>query len=273
MSAAEPVTKPDPIAWVPLTPYGVAALARASFARLLLVQLVVALLAAGVITWFFYDSIFPVVQTAIQQLPDTGSIRSGRLDWPEAAPRLLAPGRVLALDVDPGHSGQINTAADLQVEFGRSTVRLYSLLGYLEFGYPPDDIISFNRTELQPLWGAWRIEILFLIALASAIGLWLSWWLVATLYLMPVWLLGFYTNRTLNLRQSWRLAGAALLPGALLLTLGILLYDLGGLNLVQFSTVFIAHFLLAWIYLFVSLLFLPRTPVAPPKGNPFGSKK
>lgn len=273
MSAAEPVTKPAPFAWEPLTPYGVAAFARASLGRLLLVQFLVALLAAGVIAWFFYDSIFSVVQTAIQQLPDAGSIRSGQLDWTNAAPRLLAPGRVLALDVDPGHSGLINTSADLQIEFGKNTVRFNSLLGYLEFRYPPDDLISFNRTELQPLWGAWRMELLFLIALASVLGLFLSWWLLATLYFVPVWLLGFYTNRTLNLRESWRLVGAALLPGALLLTLGILLYDFGGLNLVQFCTVFIAHFVLTWIYLFVSLLFLPRPPAAPIKGNPFAPAK
>ncbi|MGA9876102.1 MAG: hypothetical protein WBQ21_09860, partial [Solirubrobacteraceae bacterium] len=265
-AAAEPAARPDPFAWEPLTPYGVAAFARASVARLLLFQLLAALLAAGAITWFFYDSIFPVVQTAIQQLPDTSSIRAGRLDWPEAAPRLLAPGRILALDVDPGHSRQITTSADVQIEFGASTLRLYSLLGYLEFPYPPGDIISFNRPGLGPLWGAWRMEILFLLPLASVIGLLSSWWLLATVYFIPVWLLGVYTNRALNLRQAWRLCGAALLPGALLLTLGILLYDLGGLNLVQFSTVFIAHLVLTWIYLFVSLLFLPRVPVAPPKG-------
>lgn len=269
MSTAEPST----FAWEPLTPYGVAAFARATFTRLLLVQLLVALVATGVITWFLYDSVFPVVRSAIQQLPDSGEIRSGRLNWRDTTPRLLATGHFLAFDVDPDHGGQINSTADVQIEFGRDTVRLYSLLGYLELDYPPDDIISFNRTELEPLWGAWKAEILFLAATGSLVCLLASWWLLATLYCLPVWLLGYYTNRDLNLRQSWRLAGAALLPGALLMTAGILLYDLGGLNLVQFGTVFLAHFVLVWIYLFVSLLFLPRTPVAPPRGNPFAPSK
>jgi hypothetical protein len=269
MSAAEPT----PFAWEPLTPLGVAAFARATLSRLLVVQLLVALLAAGVITWFLYDSVFPVVRTAIQQLPDTGKIRAGQLNWTNTTPQLLAAGRFLALDVDANHSGQINPTADVQIEFGRDTVRLYSLLGYLEWDYPPDDLISFNRTELEPLWGAWKAEVLFIAAFASVIVLLLSWWLLATLYFLPVWLLGYYTNRDLTLRQSWRLAGAALLPGALLLALGIFLYDMGGLNLVQFGTVFFAHFVLVWIYLFVSLLFLPRTPVAPPKGNPFAPSK
>ena len=52
MSAAES----SPFAWEPLTPYGVAAFARATPGRLLLVQLVVALLAAGVITTIFVPS-------------------------------------------------------------------------------------------------------------------------------------------------------------------------------------------------------------------------
>ncbi len=269
MSAAEPST----FAWEPLTPHGVAAFARATFSRLLVAQLLVALLASGTIAWFLYDSVFPVIRTAIQQLPDTGEIRSGQLKWREAAPRLLAAGRFLALDVDLDHGGRFNSTADVQVEFGKKNVRLYSLLGYLELDYPPGQIISFNRTELEPLWGAWKAEILFIAALASAVGLLASWWLLATFYCLPAWLLGYYTNRDLKLRQSWRLAGAALLPGALLMTAGILLYDLGGLNLVQFGTVFVAHFMLVWIYLFVSLLFLPRTPVAAPKGNPFSPGK
>jgi hypothetical protein len=73
----------------------------------------------------------------------------------------------------------------------------------------------------------------------------------------------------LNFRQSWRLAGAALMPGALLMTAAILLYGIGFLNLVSFGFIFGAHFLIGWIYLFVSLLFVPRAPIAVNQGNPF----
>ena len=85
-----------------------------------------------------------------------------------------------------------------------------------------------------------------------------SWAVLATVYFLPVWLLGFLTNRDLNFRGSWKLSGAALLPGALLMTAGILLYDFGALDLVQFGFLFAAHLALAWIYLFFSQLFLPR---------------
>jgi hypothetical protein len=259
-------------AWEPLTPRGVAAFARAKFSRLLLVQCVFALLAASSVVWFFDDSCFPVIRAAVQKLPDTGKISSGKLDWRGDSPQLLAEGRFLAFDVDLNHSGQINSTADLQIEFGKETVRVFSLLGYAEFSYPPGQIISFNRAELEPLWGAWKAEILLAAAAATIIGSLLSWWILATIYFLPVWILGFLANRDLNLSASWKLSVAALMPGALLMSAAIFFYDFGALNLVQFSFVFGAHFVLGWIYLFVSLPFAPRIAAASPRGNPFAPR-
>ena len=108
---------------------------------------------------------------------------------------------------------------------------------------------------------------------ATAIGLLLSWWILATIYFLPVWVLGFFANRDLNFRASWKLSGAALMPGALLMAAGILLYDFGFLNLVSFAFIFAAHFVLGWIYLIVSLLFLPRISETPQKNNPFKPSK
>ena len=93
--------------------------------------------------------------------------------------------------------------------------------------------------------------------------------LLATLYFLPAWLLGFFVNRDLNFRRSWKLSGAVVLPGALLMAAGVVLYDLGAVDLVQFGFIFAAHLALGWIYLFVSLLFVPAIPTALPKGNPF----
>jgi hypothetical protein len=105
------------------------------------------------------------------------------------------------------------------------------------------------------------------------IGLLASWWLLATVYFLPVWMLGFFVNRDLNFRRSWKLSGAALLPGALLLAAGILLYDFGAVNLVQLGFIFGAHFILGWIYLFISLLFVPGIPAAASGANPFAGEK
>jgi hypothetical protein len=259
-------------AWEPLTPRGVAAFAHARLGRLWLVQFIVAVIVAASVAWFLDDSVFPVVKTAVQNLPAAGEIRSAKLDWRGDSPKLLAEGRFLAFDVDLEHSGKINSTADVQIEFGKETIWVSALLGYTEFPYPPDQTISFNRTDLEPLWGAWRAEILFIAAVATVILLIASWWLLATIYFLPVWMLGFFANRDLNFRASWTLSGAALLPGALLMAAGILLYDFGAVDLVQFGFIFGAHFVLGWIYLFVSLLFVPGISAAPPK-NPFVPSK
>lgn len=260
-------------AWEPLTPRGVAAFAHARLGRLLLVQFIVALLAAASVTWFLDDSIFPVVRAAIQNLSAAGEIRSAKLDWRGDSPKLLAEERFLALDVDLNHDGRLNATADVQVEFGKETIQTSALLGYLEFPYPAGPPLPFNRTELEPLFDAWASTILFAAFVAAALGVLASWWLLATIYFLPVWLLGFFVNRDLNFRRSWKLSGAALLPGALLMAAGILLYDFGVVDLVQFGFIFGAHFVLGWIYVFVSLLFVPAISTTSPKGNPFVPRK
>ena len=88
---------------------------------------------------------------------------------------------------------------------------------------------------------------------------------------LPVWLISFFTNRDLGLAASWKLAGAALLPGALLLSLFIVAYDFGFCDLVQLCFAFGMHLMTGWIYLFVSPLFLNRALPADKK-NPFLQK-
>ncbi|MGB7769579.1 MAG: hypothetical protein WBN22_12085 [Verrucomicrobiia bacterium] len=258
-------------AWEPFTPRGVAAFAGARLGRLLLVQCIVVLFTVAAVVWFIHNAYFPPIGTAIQKLPAAGEIRSGRLDWHDPSPQWLAEGRFLAFDVDLDHSGQIHSPADVQIEFGRESVRVFSLLGYQDWPYPRGYVIAFNRTKLEPLWGAWALELLLAAGAAVTVCLLLSWWLLATLYFPPAWLLGFFTNRDLNFRQSWRLAGAALMPGALLMAAAILLYGVGFWNLVSFGFAFGAHLLMGWVYLFLSLLFLPRAPASTSKGNPFRS--
>lgn len=256
----------------PFTPRGVAAFARAKAARLLLVQFLFAAVAAAAIAVFFYNNCFPTLQAAIQNLPPNSQIAYGSLDWNGNSSQPLAEGRFLAFDVDLDHSGQFRSTADFQVEFGRQSIRVFSLFGYADFLYPPGDL-AFSQTDLDPLWHAWRAEILFSIALATFITLPLVWWLLASLYFLPVWLLGFLTNRDLDLRASWKLCAAAQLPGALLMTAGILLYSMNFIGLVSFLFIFGAHLVLDWLYLLFGFLFLPRVSTAPLKENPFDRNK
>jgi hypothetical protein len=200
----------------PFTPRGVAAFARVSFNRLLLAQFIFALLGGIVVAWLFYRCYFPVIQTAIDNLPDDGSIHSAQLHWSGDLQNKLAENDFLALDVDMDHSGQLRSStADFQIEFGRKSIRIFSLFGYVDLFYLRNQTMPFNRPELDPLWKAWRAIILFFTVAITSIALLISWSLLATMYFLPVWLLGFFANRDLDLRASWKLSGAALLPGAL----------------------------------------------------------
>src|SRR5262245_2453255 len=122
--------------WLPLTPRGVATFARSSWWRLLLVQFIFAVLVAGAVVWLLDTAWFPTSQKAIRQLPARGEITSGRVTAFTNAPQLLAEGPFLAVVLDLNHSGQIRSTAHVQVEFGRSDVRVISLFGYAVHAYP-----------------------------------------------------------------------------------------------------------------------------------------
>lgn len=252
--------------WEPVTPRGVAVFARASLERLVVVQCVVAIIATAAIVWLLSDNIFPVVDAAVNELPTQGEIRAGRLLWTEESPLMLAEGKILAFSVDLEHGGVLRSPADFQFEFGKDSIRIFSLFGEGELFYPPN--FPANRLDLRPKWGAWSPEILALVALGTFFGLLLTWAALASVYCLPVWLICFFTNRDLTLMASWRLAGAALMPGALLLSASLVAYGLSLCDLVQLCFAFGMHFVIGWVYLFVSPLFLNRALTAD-KNNPF----
>jgi hypothetical protein len=256
-------------AWQPLTMRGVAAFASATFGRLLLVQFIVALVAAGTVVWFVQKAWFPTIGEAIRQLPPKGEIRSGRLDWAGPSPVRLAEGRFLALVVDLDHTGAARSPAQVQVEFGREDFKVYSLFGYVQVAYPRSRAVAFNQTELGPWWGAWAPPILAIVAGLVVGGLVVSWACLATVYCLPVWLIGFFANRDCSLGGSWRLAGAALMPGAFLMCAAIFMYGWGALDLVRLAVAGAVHLVAGWIYLAVSPLCLTRHEAAATNLNPF----
>jgi hypothetical protein len=181
----------------------------------------------------------------------------------------LGEGRCLAIVVDLDHSREARSPAHVQVQFERAGIKFYSLLGYVEGAYPQDHTIAFNRTVLAPWWGAWAPAILAMVVGGMVVGLIVTWACLATIYALPVWLVGFYANRDCSLGASWRLAGAALMPGALLLCVFIALYGLGAVDLVHVTIAGALHFMVPWVYLVFSPLCLPGHPQAQSKGNPF----
>lgn len=264
------------VAWEPVTPRGVAAFARASFGRLFFFQALVALLAAAAVFWFLEAGILPTLNAAIDALPDQGQIHHQQLEWHGESPLLLAEGNLLAFTVDLNHGGEIRSPADFQFEFGTNSVRILSLFDPDELAYPPDyephTVIPFNRPDLRPLWDAWRPDLVGALLVATFLGLLLTWFVLATLYSIPAWIIGFFCHRRMNLLAAWRLSGAALLPGAILVSLGLVAYVLGICDVLQFLFLFGLHFVVGWVYLFVAPMFLERAGPKTAKGNPFASK-
>ena len=261
-----------PVAWQPLTPHGVAAFAHARSGRLFALQFVVAALAAASVIWFLRTAWFPVVTEGIQALPAEGQIRGGVLIWHGESPTPLAERHFLSLVVDLDHTGSRRSPAQIQVEFGRRDCVVLSLLGARTVPYPPGTVIAFGRSELEPLWGAWRPILLWITVVAVMVGLLFTWGALATLYTLPVYLAGWLANRDLKLAGSWRVAGAAMMPGALVMTLAIVLYGLGVLDLIRLGVALAAHLVIGWVYLAAGTLAAPRYAAAPPEpANPFAA--
>jgi hypothetical protein len=229
-----------------------------------------ALLAAGTVVWLLTRDWLPVITEAIKQMPEEGEIRSGRLIWNGDSPVSLFENRFLAVAVDLKHEGQARSPAHVAVELGEQDFKIYSLLGYIEVRYPPGWWLGFNRTEATPWWGAWAPPILGIVAILVIATLLLCWSILATVYAGPTWLVGFFANRALSLGGSWRLSGAALMPGCVLLTAAIFVYGLGFLDLVRLGVAVAAHVVVAWVYIWLSIRKLPLHPdAAVARGNPF----
>jgi hypothetical protein len=248
----------------------VAAFASASFGRLLLVQLVFALIGAAVVVWFVHRSWFPVIGRAIAELPAEAHIRGQRLAWDGDEPRPLAANKFLSIAVDLKHEGKARSPAHVQVELGEQDLKVMSLLGFIQTRYPRDYRIDLTPSDAGPWWGAWTPPVLAMTAGAVIVSLMLFWTVLATVYFIPLWLYSFFGNRELSLGGSWRLAGAALMPGGLILCGGIFLYAFGALDLPLLAVVAALHFLGGWVYAWSAVWALPEVKEESAAGaNPF----
>ncbi|MEN9576304.1 MAG: hypothetical protein RL514_4159 [Verrucomicrobiota bacterium] len=244
--------------WQPLTFGGVAAFARAGWSRLLLLQAIVAAFIIVGVVVFLTRCWFPVLTQAVESLSDFGVVRGAQLAWPKQDAIVLAENRFLGLVVDLDESGATGQVADLQVEFTRQHIKFVSLLGYTSLPYPSGVEVEVNRQRLDPWWNAWRPAFLFGAILGTLLFLFASWWLLATLYALPVRVLAWFANREASLGKSWRLAAAALLPGAVWMGAALLLYAVEQLSLIGLGVAFGLHFIIPWVYLVGAPFSLPR---------------
>jgi hypothetical protein len=258
-----------PVAWQPFTPKGIAAFADAKPGRLFVLQVIVALLAATAVVWFLWSVWCPSVREAIQNLPPTGVIRAGELDIGASAVQRLVTNRFLTFAIDAQSSQRHSFSADVFVVFRRSNYEVCSLFGCASSHYPTP-VAPFNRLELEAKWGAWEPVLLGIAGAASALAFLFTWWLLTTLYCPFVWLLAFFCDRKLTFGGSWRLCGAALLAGALLLTAGVVAYGLAALDLIRLLILAVLHVVIPWVLIIFAVLARPAT-TAKLSTNPFAN--
>jgi hypothetical protein len=260
-------------AWLPLTPRGVAAFAVAPWGRLLLAQGVVALFCAGVFVWFIAARWLPVAREAIARLPAGAAIRGARLQWTTNTPVRLAENRFLALAVDAQDTSAGGRVADLEITLHSTHLTARSLLGQARMNYPapPGWVLRLDRDAAIPWWGAWETPLLTALGVTLALGLMALWFSVAVCYAPFIWGLGRLLQHPLGAGASWKLGGAALMPGALLLALGVAGYGAQALDLIRLGLVFLLHFVAGWVYVVAGACFVPPAPPAAERlpENPF----
>lgn len=257
--------------WQPLTGRGVATFRAASLPRVLAFQFLVAALSAVVLAWTVRRTWFPVVFRGLERLPEAAGIEEGRLQWPDTVPVRLSENAWLDWVVTPAPtspSTELGQTADLQVELRRDALRIHGLAGHVTLPYRSDLTMPLGRVEAAARWGAWNWVLLAGLGLATGITLMVTWWVLATLYALPVLLLGFLMGRRVRLLGAWRIASAALLTGALFADWAILAYGIGAVRLPGFGLLFAGHALVGGWWLVWGVLRCPATN-SPEPDNPF----
>ena len=254
--------------WQPLTGRGVAAFRAASLRRLMTFQFLLAIGSALIVVWTVRHIWYPPFEQALTQLPEVAGIKDADLRWPNAIPVRLAENPWVDFIVTPGASSELGQTADLQVEFRSTELRLSGLAGHLQLPYPPDLALPLGRIEATARWGAWRWVVTSGLGLATGLGLWVCWWVLATVYTLPGWVLGIILGRPVTLLEAWKLATASLMSGSLFAGWAILAYGLGAVRLPGFSLLFGLHFAMGWLWLFWGLKNCPAAAEKRP-ANPF----
>ncbi len=251
----------------PFTFYGVATFALGSVRRVLLLQMIMALLAAIIVVWFFNAAYVPSIVEAMTKLPDDSALQNRKLT--NVVSGVLAEGRFLSFVVDLEESGATGQTADLQVELRHAYFQVCSIFGCGMFVYPQENI-QIGRSTAEPWWGARQPVILALCGVVTFLGVWFSWIFLALIYAPIAKAFAYFADRELTWRASWRLVSTAQIPAALLMNLAIVFYGLQAFDLIRFLFFFGAHFVVAWLYVCVAPFFLPRVSVAIPIAkNPF----
>lgn len=254
----------------PFTPAGVAAFQTRPTWQVPVWWLAVAVLAVLVVRAAWSGTWEAALDQAAHALPPSaGSVTDGRLFWSNATPVLtLHSGPFLGVAVSPDDPTAQGRTADVQLVLHRRGAVFGSLLGTLTVPYPRDFHLPLDTVTTPGSWAGWRGPVRQAVGAATAIALPASWTLLASLYAPVLWLWCLVRGRRATLGGCWRMAGAALVPGALVMLGAVGLYALGGLRLEGLLLAQPLHLLPGWILCLLAPRHLPpRTGPAGP--NPF----
>jgi hypothetical protein len=269
-----------PRAWQPLTFGGVARYARAWIGWLLVTCVVVSLITAAAVVWTARRAWAPVVDEAISRLPVGAEIRGGRMQTPR--PLRLAENAFLALHLGEGQAG---SPSDIQVSLTQDEIQFRSLFGRSSMPYQPHWTLILSPAETEPWWNAWRPAVLGYIAIGTMLFLFASWIAVGIVYSFVPFAVSRLFGRGISLWGSWKLAVAALMPGAIFMSIAIVLYSSGTLRLAELLGAFVLHFVIGWIFLLGAVFRIPKKMENPflekesetangnARGNPFAKKE
>lgn len=250
MKAAQPSGR---IPWQPLTPGGVAAFAEASVRALAVYAAIVQACCIGAILWFAFTIYVPAIETSLERLPEEGTLTEGRLIWNGPPKQSLY--RTSFVEVTVNHTGRSlgDQEADVGIEITPRSLEFSSILGVLSIPYEKHWDVAANRPGLQAWWGAWRFPLVAGLIAGLVVFLSVSWIALATIYFIPLFLVGRIFDRRISFGGAWKLSLAALFPGALLVALSTVLY---GTHVIDLQTFLIAqplHIVVGWLYLMLGV--------------------
>lgn len=251
---------------IPTTFGGVATLACVSSKWLFLWQAITAVAIGAAITLALVLTWARDLELALADLGTAGEIRDGRFQPVKPESHLLRSSSFLGVAIVGDPTDEPISSADVNLWIEPDGWSVHSLFGRLDGPYPAQLRATLDRVEMAGLWSAWKSPILLTLGTVTAIGLLVSWTVLATFYAPVLRLLAAFLMRAAGLEVCWKLAGASLLPGALLMTGAIGLYATHQLALIGLLLVLPIHFVVGWIYCLGGLWRLPRIETG---SNPF----
>ena len=247
-------------------------LATVDFGLLWRTQWFMAILSAACLGFFLKTAWYPVLESAARSLPDSFEFHSGSLRWPSTESRVLAENPFLGISVELDPSSIPSITADLQLSFSERSFRIKSLLGSVQFPYLSSLHFQSGRVFSTAWLGAWGWVALLGICAISTFGLMLSWWSLATLYWPASGLFSSLFRKPSHPSQSWRLGAAALLLGAGVMSLNLVLYSTFVTRAPGFIAGFVLHLFIGWLGIPWGALHLPSRPKSQSR-NPFQQRE